>query len=160
MPKGICIRDDEKELARALLAMGRSYREVAEAMELSVGSIHNIAKEPIARIEPVVREIRRRFAMKHWLLSDHILSGIRPRDLLHATLREKALASAILTDKALALEKALKDAAQEPPAMPEVTMPEVTMPGDTLADDTGDERRMNTLIVQKPPVTLPIPPRD
>jgi hypothetical protein len=46
--------------------------------------------------------------MKHWLLADHILNRIHIHDVARASLREKALAAAIITDKALMLEKAIK----------------------------------------------------
>jgi hypothetical protein len=158
MPTGTKIRENEKELARALLAMGRSYREVAEAMELSVGSIHNIAREPVERIEPVVREIRRRFAMKHWMLADHVLNTITRHDLSHASLKEKAIASAILTDKAITLEKTIKSAG--PPAMPGeghvVVLPQ------TMRVGLASEQQVNTGPEAKAPFKpqFPPPPRD
>jgi hypothetical protein len=138
--------------------MGRSYREVAEAMELSVGSVHNIAKEPVERIEPVVREIRRRFAMKHWLLSDHILSDIHKRDLLHASLKEKAIASAILTDKAMELERAMHNAPPGPPAMPQA--PHVEVRPECLSIELEDEHRMNTGDSGNPVFKMQIPPPE
>jgi len=154
MPKGTVIKQDEKELARALLAMGRSYREVAEAMELSVGSVHNIAREPMERIEPVLQEIRRRFAMKHWMLADHILGNIDARDLMYAGLKEKALAAAILTDKAMVLEKAMGRSACGPPPMPaEGEMPDA----DEVTADVTDEQGMNTPDEAKFPFTMQIP---
>lgn len=139
MPKGKKLRTDEKELARGLLAMGKSYREVAEAMDLSVGSVHNIAKEPPERAEPMVTEIKRRFAMKHWLLADHILNRIHIHDVGRASLKEKAIAAAIITDKALMLEKSLKAAG---PSMPQAG--DVVICPKMIKVRLGDERRMNT----------------
>jgi hypothetical protein len=132
MPRGKRLETEEKELARGLLAMGKSYREVAEALELSVGSVHNIAKEPLERVEPMVSEIKRRFAMKHWLLADHILNKIHIHDVARASLREKALAAAIITDKALMLEKALK--ATGPSMREESTK---TQAGDRAGDEVA-----------------------
>jgi hypothetical protein len=132
MPRGKRLETEEKELARGLLAMGKSYREVAEALELSVGSVHNIAKEPLERVEPMVSEIKRRFAMKHWLLADHILNKIHIHDVARASLKEKALAAAIITDKALMLEKALK--ATGPSMRQESTK---TQAGDRAGDEAA-----------------------
>jgi len=99
------IPDEKKELAVALLHSGKSYREVAEALEISIGSVHNIAREPMARIGPLVAELKERFAAKHYLLADHILGKIGDSDIERASLREKIQAAAILQDKARALEK-------------------------------------------------------
>ncbi|MDA8169073.1 MAG: hypothetical protein M0Z59_05155 [Nitrospiraceae bacterium] len=42
----------KRELARVLLASGRTCREVAEALDISVGSVHNIMKESGERVGP------------------------------------------------------------------------------------------------------------
>jgi hypothetical protein len=119
MPTGVSIKEEQKELAQALLAAGKSYREVARAMDLSIGSVHNISRESSEDIEPLVAQIRGRLAMKHWLLADHILSRITEGNLIRASLKDKALAAAILTDKAMAIEKGIRPALPEMSAMPE-----------------------------------------
>ncbi len=99
------IAKEKRAMARALLAEGRPYREVAEALDISVGSVHNIMKESREDIMRISKETRVRLAMKCLLLSDHILCRISDYDISNASLKEKALASAILADKAAKLEK-------------------------------------------------------
>ncbi len=99
------LKEETREVARALLAVGKSYRQVAEALEISVGTVHNIAREPRGDIEPLVRELKGRMAMKYWLIASHIMATINDRNLRNATLKEKAIAAAIFTDKAVALER-------------------------------------------------------
>jgi len=145
MPTGVSITEEKRELARALLAAGKSYREVARAMDLSVGSVHNISRESSEDIEPLVAQIRGRFAMKHWLLADHILSRITDGNLLEASLKDKALAAAILTDKAIAIEKGISPAR---PAMPQ-RQPVVVVP-QRLNVGFDNERIMNTPEAEQP----------
>ncbi len=95
------IEESKRQMALALLKSGSSYREVAVALDMSVGSVHNIAKEPEREIGPLVEEIKNRLAMKYLLLADHILNRITDWNIKEASLKEKALTAAILTDKAL-----------------------------------------------------------
>ena len=97
---------EKRELARVLLASGRTYREVAEALDISVGSVHNIMKESGERVGPLVASIKKRFAAKQFILADHILSRITDWDIGKASLKEKVLAAAILADKAAQMEQA------------------------------------------------------
>jgi len=99
------IPDEKKELAVALLHAGKSYREVAEALDISIGSIHKIAKEPMEKIGPLVRELKERFAMRNYLLAEHILGKIDDSDIRKSSLKDKVLAASILADKARAHEK-------------------------------------------------------
>ncbi|MBI4823665.1 MAG: helix-turn-helix domain-containing protein [Nitrospirae bacterium] len=95
----------EKRLsARLMLLEGRSYREIASELQVSVGSIHNIVKETPENLSPLISEIKKRTAIKYWLLSDHILSRISELNLTYATLKDKVIASAILMDKARLIE--------------------------------------------------------
>ncbi len=98
------IAGQRRAMAKALLATGRSYREVAEALDISVGSVHNIMKESSEDIMRILKETQARHAMKCLLLSDHILGRISDSDINHASLREKVIVSAILSDKALKFE--------------------------------------------------------
>ncbi len=106
------IEAEKRELARALLVAGRPYREVAEALDISVGSVHNIMKESREGLTGLLKETRARLATKYLLLSDHILGRISDADILKASLKEKALASAILADKAVKLESMTASAEQ------------------------------------------------
>ena len=154
MPQGVSIEEEKKELAQALLAAGKSYREVARAMDLSIGSVHNISRESSEDIEPLVAQIRGRFAMKHWLLADHILSRITEGNLLKASLKDKALAAAILTDKALAIEKGIRPARPAMHGGSKVVVPQ------RLKKGFDNERIMNTPTAAQPleniPVTAPL----
>jgi len=44
------IPEDKRDLARALLLAGSTYKEVAEALDISIGSVHNITREPSERL--------------------------------------------------------------------------------------------------------------
>jgi hypothetical protein len=110
------IPEQTRELARALLKAGRTYRDVAEAIQVSVGTVHNIAKEPYEDIEPLAAEIRRRFSMKYLLLADHVLGKITDMSIAKASLKDRALAAAILTDKAVQLEAKKSSRKATPPA--------------------------------------------
>ena len=106
--KAVKIAAEKRVMAKTLIASGRSYREVAEVLDISVGSVHNIMKEAQENIMRILTETRARHAMKCLLLSDHILGRISDYDIANASLREKIIASAILADKAEKSEK--KDA--------------------------------------------------
>ena len=98
------ISEEKKELATTLVKAGKPFREVAEVLQISIGSVHNISSEPYEDIAPIVDEIKKRSAFKHYLLSDYILSSISELNLTYASLKDKVLASAILTDKARVLD--------------------------------------------------------
>jgi len=83
-----------------MVGTGMTYREVADTLEISVGSVHNVLKEPPAAVAPIVREMNARLAHKASMLADHILARIDDHDIGKASLKEKAIAAAILMDKA------------------------------------------------------------
>jgi hypothetical protein len=62
--------------------------------------VHNLLKEPPQAVAPIVREMNARLAHKASMLADHILARISDYDINKASLKEKALAAAILMDKA------------------------------------------------------------
>jgi hypothetical protein len=99
------IPEEKKELARALLKAGKSYREVAAALDICIASVHRVMKEPIEEVEPLVSEIRKKLSARSYLLADHILSMTDDWDVTNASLKDKALAAAILMDKAMLLER-------------------------------------------------------
>ena len=107
------IAEEKRAMAKALVAAGRPYREVAEALGISVGSVHNIMKESREDIMRILKETRARHAMKCFMLSDHILGRISDSDIINASLKDKVIASAILADKAV---KFKEKAAPEGPA--------------------------------------------
>ncbi len=99
------IAQEKRAMAKALLASGRPYREVAEVLDISVGSVHNIMKESREDIMRILKETRARHAMKCLMLSSHILGRISDSDIVNASLKEKIIASAILADKAVKFEE-------------------------------------------------------
>lgn len=103
--KGKRINEDKREVVRVLLETGRSYRDVADTLEISIGSVHNIMKEPAGLTAGFVAALKARFAQKHYMLSDHILTRITDGDIRGASLKDKVIAAAILADKARSLEK-------------------------------------------------------
>jgi hypothetical protein len=74
--QGEPIPEDKRELARAMLEVGKTYREVSDALDVSIGSVHNIMKEDMPDIMPLVEAIKARLASKHYMLADYILSHI------------------------------------------------------------------------------------
>lgn len=100
------IPSDKKAAAVELLRAGKTYREVAEALDISIGSVHNIANEPPEVTAPFVDEIKKRLAHKHYILADHILNNliISPYSIGKASLKDRVLAAAILLDKARQIE--------------------------------------------------------
>jgi len=98
--RGKKIHHAKRELARGLVGAGMTYRDVADTLEISVGSVHNLLKEPPAEVAPIVREMNARLAHKASMLADHVLARIDDLDIGKASLKEKAIAAAILMDKA------------------------------------------------------------
>ncbi|MDA8174380.1 MAG: hypothetical protein M0018_07310 [Nitrospiraceae bacterium] len=102
------IEEAKRDMARVLLESGRSYREVAGALEISIGSVHNIIKEPHEKTAPLLREIRERSAAKNLLLADHFLNRITDYNVNDASLKDKVICAAILTDKAMQMARKQK----------------------------------------------------
>ncbi|MDA8156386.1 MAG: helix-turn-helix domain containing protein [Actinomycetota bacterium] len=100
------IREEKKELAVALLEAGRTYREIAEALDIGIASVHRIAKEPYEKTLPLVEAIKARFAAKHYLLADYILNGIEDYNICNASLKDRIICAAILADKGMQIEQA------------------------------------------------------
>jgi hypothetical protein len=99
------IEEERRELASALLRAGKSYREVAEALQMGISSVHRISKEPREALAPLVDELKSRFSARYYLLADYILGRISDSSIIDASLKERAIAAAILTDKAMQLER-------------------------------------------------------
>lgn len=99
------IEEERRELACALLRAGKSYREVAEALEMGISSVHRISKEPREELAPLIEELKSRFAARYYLIADYILGRISDGSIRDASLKERAIAAAILTDKAIQLER-------------------------------------------------------
>ena len=96
--------EDKRELARAMVRAGKSYREVAEALDISKGSIFNIMKATGTDIRALADEIRAEMSAKSLVLADYILNRISDYSIGQASLKERAIAAAILMDKARDME--------------------------------------------------------
>lgn len=99
------IRVGKRMLARAMRDSGHSYRQIAQALDISVGAVHYIVREGGPEVDRLAVEIRKRAAHRHHMLAEHILSSIDDRDIYKAPLKQKIIAAAILTDKGLMLER-------------------------------------------------------
>lgn len=66
------IAEAKREPARALLETGHTYREVAEALDIGVSSVHKTSKEPPEKIFKLAEEAGARFTAKQVLLAEHI----------------------------------------------------------------------------------------
>lgn len=97
---GVKIAEPKRDLACALMEAGKTYREIAVALDISVGSVHNIVREPTEITGSLVEHIKKRVSTRNYLLSEHILSAICDGDIIQASLMQKVTASAILIEKA------------------------------------------------------------
>ena len=112
-------RDRARKLKRAIAGSmkmaGHTYREIAEALDYSVSTVHAIVRHEGPIMDQLAEEIIKREGKRHRVLSEYILSRITDGDLAHASLKEKVIASAILTDKAILLDSKLNKPTQTPP---------------------------------------------
>ncbi len=100
------ISKEKRETAKAMLKAGKQVFEVAKALELSRATVYRMQHEGADEdVEALAREIRKNMADRYLLLADTILSGIDDRELNSASLKEKAIAAAIFTDKAAQLRR-------------------------------------------------------
>jgi transposase-like protein len=105
------IPEEKRKTAKAMLKAGKAVHEVARAMDLSRATVYRLMHEDSDEdVEALAGEIRRGMASRYLLLADTILRGIDDRELNAATLRDKAMAAAIFTDKAVQLETGLRQA--------------------------------------------------
>jgi hypothetical protein len=107
------ITSKTRTLAGVMLRSGSSYREVSEALEISVGSVHNISREDMDYLEPLVMEMKRRSAYRCYLLADHTLNRMSDVDFEGASLKEKSVAAGVLFDKATMLDGVMPKADPE-----------------------------------------------
>ncbi|MBI4824705.1 MAG: hypothetical protein HY805_10850 [Nitrospirae bacterium] len=99
------ISKDKRDIAKALLDSGKTYREIADALDISTGTLHNISKESPEKTKGFIKELRQRLSAKHYMLADYILGSINIINLNYASLKDKVIASAILLDKARLFEQ-------------------------------------------------------
>ena len=100
------IPEETRQTAKAMLKAGKWVYEVAKALDLSRATVYRIKYEQTDEdIEALAGEIRKEMASRYLVLADTILRGIDDTELNNASLKEKAVAAAIFTDKATQLEK-------------------------------------------------------
>jgi len=92
-------------VARAMKKAGHSFRQISEALDISVGALNYIVREGGPECDTLAHEIEVRNASRHRILAEHILSSIDDEDIRRAPLKQKVIAAAILTDKAEMIEK-------------------------------------------------------
>jgi transposase-like protein len=113
------ISEEKRKTAKAMLKAGKMVFEVAKALDLSRATVYRIRHEDSDEdVEALVVEIRKEMAGRYLLLADTILRGIDDTELDRASLKDKAIAAAIFTDKAAQLEK-LRDGKERGPCSSE-----------------------------------------
>ncbi len=105
MAQGKKTPEEKRELALAMLEAGKSYSQVASALNISISTVHNIViKGQDSASSSLIGLIKQRLAGRNYLLADLILSWVSDLDLQYASLKDKAVAAAILIDKARLIE--------------------------------------------------------
>ena len=106
----------KRDMARAMVDTGFTYREVAEKLGIGIGTVHSIVVDKTEDLTPLARSIRRKFATRCLMMADQVLDGITKYNIGSAPLQQQIISIAILLDKAEKLESA-----QTPQAPPETS---------------------------------------
>ena len=106
-------RKIKHSIAKALKMSGHTYRDIAEVLDVSISTVHAIVRHEGPEMERLTGEIIRREGKRHRVLAEYILTKIDDADISKASLKEKVIASAILTDKALLIDKAARKPGQK-----------------------------------------------
>ena len=97
-------RETKRAIAKAMKMTGHTYRDIAEVLDVSISTVNAMIRHDGPELTRLTEEIIKREGKRHRLLSEYILSQISDRDITRASLKEKIIASAILTDKAILIE--------------------------------------------------------
>jgi len=112
------IPEKTKRTIRELVKQGMSYRDICSSLRVSMGSVYNAVHEekyrPDEDIQKVAAAIKHEMAAKYLLLADAMLESVSEREVGNASLKDLALAAAILTDKAAMLDPSLVNKPEEP----------------------------------------------
>lgn len=104
---GLKIKQSKREAVHAMLRAGKSYRMISNTMDISIGSIHSIAREANeADLNRMVTELKRGNVARHLMLADFLLDELADAVKDSTSVKDLAIAAAIMTDKAMLLEKA------------------------------------------------------
>ena len=82
-----------------------NYREVADKLNISIGTVHNIVVDRVDDPTPLARSLRKKFGARCMLMADEMLEQIKGYKIASAPLQQVIISVAILLDKAAALEK-------------------------------------------------------
>ena len=95
----------KRDMARAMVESGLTYREVADKLNIGLGTVHNIVVDREADPTPLAQAVRRKFGARCMLMADEMLDQIKGYKIATAPLQQVIISIAILLDKAAALEK-------------------------------------------------------
>ena len=98
---------EQKDSVLAMLRAGKSYREIRNALTISIGSVHNIARQAEnTDLTRMVKEIKRGYAARYLMFAEYLMEELPSHINERTNVKDIAVAAAILTDKALKFEKA------------------------------------------------------
>ncbi len=104
---GLKIKQSKREAVHAMLRAGKSYRVISNTVDISIGSIHSIAREANeADLNQMVAELKRGNVARHLMLADFLMDELADAVKESTSVKDLAIAAAIMTDKAMLLEKA------------------------------------------------------
>ena len=100
------IKTDRREAAQAMLRAGKSYRVISDTLTMSIGTVHTIAREASeADLTRMVAELKRGSIARHLMLADFLMDELADAVKETTSVKDLAIAAAIMTDKAVMLEK-------------------------------------------------------
>ncbi len=97
----------KRDSVQAMLRAGKSYRVIADTVEISIGTVHTIAREASeSDLNRMVHELKRGNIARHLMLADFLMDELADAVKDSTSVKDLAIAAAIMTDKAMLLEKA------------------------------------------------------
>ena len=101
------ISQTKRDSVQAMLRAGKSYRVISDTVEISIGTVHTIAREASeADLNRMVAELKRGNVARHLMLADFLMDELADAVKSTTSVKDLAIAAAIMTDKAMLLEKA------------------------------------------------------
>ncbi len=109
--KGRKTPDEKSEMVIAMLRAGKSYREIRSALDIGIGTIHNVARDmKDVDFKQIVKEIKSGYVARHLMLAEYLGSAIPTIFDTNANIKDVAIAMAIITDKAMKMEYTINEA--------------------------------------------------
>lgn len=104
--RGRKIRQEKRDAVRAMLRAGKSYKVISDTVDISVGAVHSIAREASeVDLTRMVYEIKRGNVARHLMMADFLMGELASAVRTNTSVKDLAIAAAIMTDKAMLLEK-------------------------------------------------------